>query len=158
MYVYVSCTLTCTLRSSVYVIYACCWSKRTHAFSSETSTGPDVTSLAFECLSEDVSSVLPLVVDLLTRPAMPQSRIDLARVPLLDAIEHQNDAPGAIPRRELAKLIYGQSSVHARTPSAEQVAKVTKQELVQFLQTWQRPDASILGITGMTAVSAIQHA
>lgn len=114
----------------------------------EMSTGPDVTSLAFECLTEDTASVLPLVADLLTRPAMPQSRIDLARVQLLDAIEHQNDAPGGIPRRELAKLIYGQASVHARTPSADQVAKMSRGELVQFLKTWQRPDSSILGITG----------
>lgn len=114
----------------------------------ETSAGPDVSSLAFECLSEDIASVLPLVADVLIRPAMPQSRIDLARVQLLDAIEHQNDSPGGIPRRELAKLIYGQASVHARTPSMDNVASMSRAELVQFLKTWQRPDASILGITG----------
>lgn len=40
---------------------------------------------------------------------------------MLNALEHRNDNPSAIPSRELAKLIYGPGSVYAREPTPEQV-------------------------------------
>ena len=44
---------------------------------------------------------------------------------VLNALEHRNDNPGAIPPRELAKLVYGPDSVFApRQPTPEQVVTV----------------------------------
>lgn len=40
---------------------------------------------------------------------------------VLNALEHRNDNPSAIPSRELAKLIYGPGSVYARDPTPQQV-------------------------------------
>lgn len=40
---------------------------------------------------------------------------------ILNFLEHQNDSARNIPRRELGKLIYGNDSVYARTPTPEQV-------------------------------------
>lgn len=38
-----------------------------------------------------------------------------------NALSHRNDNAANVPRRELAKLIYGRDSVFARNPTPEQV-------------------------------------
>lgn len=63
-------------------------------------------------------------------------------------MEHLYDNPSTIPKRMLAKLLYGRDSVFARTPTAAQVAALTRQDVVNHLARWQRPDTAVLGVAG----------
>lgn len=66
----------------------------------------------------------------------------------MNIVEHLYDNPSAIPKRMLAKLLYGHDSVFARTPTAAQVAALTRRDVAEHLTRWQRPDTAVLGIAG----------
>ena len=67
---------------------------------------------------------------------------------VLNLLQHLNDSSGAIPRRELAKLIYGRDSVFSRTPSPAQIRGLARDDVVAYLSKWERPDAAVFGISG----------
>lgn len=67
---------------------------------------------------------------------------------VLNVLEHLYDNPGAAPRRLLARLLYGRDSVFARIPTPAQVTSITCADVASHLDTWQRPDAAVLGIAG----------
>lgn len=67
---------------------------------------------------------------------------------VLNILEHLYDSPGAVPRRLLARQLYGRDSVFARTPSPDQVAGISRADVAAHLAAWQRPDAAVLGIAG----------
>ena len=69
-------------------------------------------------------------------------------VQVLNLLQHLNDNSGAIPRRELAKLIYGRDSVFSRTPSPAQIRSLARDDVVAYLSKWERPDAAVFGISG----------
>ena len=118
------------------------------AASVEAGAAPDATSLGFECLAPDAGRVLGLVGELVTSPALPADRLALAQAQAVNALVHRDDGVSGIPARELAKLIYGKDSVHARSATVPQVRAVTRDDLSAYLATWQRPDAAVLALVG----------
>lgn len=66
----------------------------------------------------------------------------------LNVIEHRNDDVNGIPRRELAKLLYGKDSVFARNATPQQVQSIQRSDVVSYVETWERPDNAVLGISG----------
>ncbi len=63
-------------------------------------------------------------------------------------LEHLNDSPSAVPRRQLARLLYGRDSVFARVPTPAQIAALTRADAAAHLAAWQRPDLAVLGVAG----------
>ncbi|KAL4857736.1 putative zinc protease-like protein y4wB [Chlorella vulgaris] len=126
------------------------------AASIEGGAGSEAIGMGWQCLAEDAPEVLNLFAEVVTQPALPQDKLDLAKsqarylacLLVLNALEHRFDNPSNIPARELAKLIYGRDSVFARDPTPQQIAGITRQDLQAFLTTWERPDAAVLGICG----------
>ncbi|KAL4438208.1 hypothetical protein ABPG77_010569 [Micractinium sp. CCAP 211/92] len=114
----------------------------------EGGAGAEAFGFGFQCLREDTAEVLSLFAEVVRTPAIPQDKLDLAKTQILNALEHRNDNPSAIPSRELAKLIYGPGSVYARDPTPEQISSITVEDARAFLARWQRPDAAVLGIVG----------
>lgn len=45
-----------------------------------------------------------------------------AHVQAINSLSHKDDNPSSIPRRELAKVLYGKGSVFARNPTEAQVS------------------------------------
>jgi zinc protease len=84
----------------------------------------------------------------LQQPAFPEDKLTLAKVQTEGGIARRNDDPGEIMGREFRKLIYGNTSPYARTEEYATLKKITRQDLVDFYQTWYRPENLILGIVG----------
>eukprot|EP00891_Asterochloris_glomerata_P007133 jgi/Astpho2/7133/e_gw1.00111.7.1_t len=123
------------------------------AASIEGGAAGESIGMGFECLSEDVVDVMGLFSEVILQPALPQSKLDLFKsqardCQVLNLLQHLNDSSGAIPRRELAKLIYGRDSVFSRTPSPAQIRSLARDDVVAYLSTWERPDAAVFGISG----------
>jgi len=114
----------------------------------ETGASLEATAVSFECLAEDGAAVLGLVGELVASPALPPDALALAQSQIVDALRHRDDDPAAVPGREGARRVYGRGSVFARSPTVDQVAAVTVADARAYLQTWQRPDASILVLVG----------
>lgn len=67
---------------------------------------------------------------------------------ILNVLQHKDDDPKGIPRRELSKLIYGKDSVFARSPTPDQVKGISRSDLEAFIRKWERPNGAIMGVLG----------
>lgn len=105
-------------------------------------------AMGFECLTEDLGEILGLFNEVIQEPALPQDKLLLYKNQMLNLITHRNDNAAVIPPRELRKLVYGQDSVFARSPTAAQVANFTTADVADFLHTWERPDGAVFGMAG----------
>jgi zinc protease len=114
----------------------------------ETSMGTSSGSASFDTLSKDTETVFQLFADVIQNPAFTVDKIDLAKNQLKGAIARRNDDPDDIASREFSKLIYGATSPYARTIEYSTLNAISRNDIVNFHQTYIRPDTTILGIVG----------
>ncbi|OKH19033.1 M16 family metallopeptidase [[Limnothrix rosea] IAM M-220] len=124
------------------------------AASIETGIGGSSGSAGFSALKEDFDLVFDLFAEVLQQPAFPQDKLDLAKQQTRGGIARRNDQPDAIASREFNKLIYGEDSPYARTVEYSTLANIDREDLVEFYDTYIRPDQMILGIVGDIDVAA----
>ncbi|MBD2461170.1 insulinase family protein [Oscillatoria sp. FACHB-1407] len=113
-------------------------------------TGVDISSgsASFSALSEDLAEVFGLFAEVIRQPAFPQDKIELSKTQFRGSISRRNDDPDEIVGREFQKLIYGTESPYARTVEYTTLDNISRDDLVQFYQTYFQPSTMILGIVG----------
>jgi hypothetical protein len=84
-----------------------------------TGIGPTSGTISLSVLKEDFDKALGILADILTDPAFPQDKIDLAKVQQRTSISRRNDNVGGIASREFSKLIYGKDSPYDATREAQ---------------------------------------
>jgi zinc protease len=114
----------------------------------ETDIGTSFGVASFNTLSEDLDVVFKLFANVIQEPAFPQAKLELAKKQAEGAIARRNDDPDEIASREFRKLIYGKTSPYARMVEYSTLDNITRSDLVQFHQTYFRPENTILGIVG----------
>jgi zinc protease len=114
----------------------------------ETGGGADSTSISLSCLKGDFDDVFKVFADLLRNPEFRADKLDLAQKQADDGISRRNDEIGGIAARESAKLAYGADNPYAREPEYATIAAVTRQDLIDWHQTYVHPNHIILGISG----------
>ncbi|MDX2214734.1 MAG: pitrilysin family protein [Oculatellaceae cyanobacterium bins.114] len=118
------------------------------AASVETGVNTVSGTASFNALSENLTEVFGLFAEVIRQPAFPQDKIDLSKTQFRGSISRRNDDPDEIAGREFQKLIYGASSPYARTVEYTTLDNITRDDLVQFYQTYFQPNTMILGIVG----------
>ncbi|MFH5883188.1 M16 family metallopeptidase [Halalkalibaculum sp. DA3122] len=102
------------------------------AASMETGIGFTSGGASMNVLKEDFSELLPIFVDLLQNPALPQEKIELEKKQVKSSISRRNDNQQQIGSREFERLIYGEDSVYGRLTEYETVDNITREDLVNF--------------------------
>lgn len=102
------------------------------AASMETYVGFTSGGAGMSVLKEDFDELLPVFIDMLTNPAFPEDKIDLAKTQTKSAISRRNDNPQQIGFREYDRLIYGKNSVYGRNTEYETVNSISRDDLVNF--------------------------
>jgi zinc protease len=118
------------------------------AASVESGIGSDAGSASFSALSEDVNEVFGLFAEVLRQPAFPQEKIDFSKNQTKGGISRRNDDPSDIAGREFQKLIYGADSPYARTVEYTTLDNISRNDVVNFYQTYYHPNNMLLGIVG----------
>ncbi|MDD5555763.1 MAG: pitrilysin family protein [bacterium] len=72
-----------------------------------TTADQDAVSISLSCLSRDAERALPLVCDMLARPAFDPGRVELRKEQVREIIRRRNDEPRQIVGREFRRLVYG---------------------------------------------------
>ena len=114
----------------------------------ETGIGDSIGTAAFNTLTEDLEPVFALFSEVLREPAFSEEQLALAKTQLRGEIERRNDDPGDIANREFQKLIYGPDSPYSRTVEYDTLEPINREDLVNFYQTYFRPEQIILGVVG----------
>lgn len=102
------------------------------AASMETYIGFTSGGAGMSVLKEDFDELLPVFIDVLTNPAFPEDKIDLAKTQTKSSISRRNDNHLQIGTREFDRLIYGKNSVYGRNTEYETVNSITREDLVNF--------------------------
>lgn len=103
-----------------------------NAASMETGIGFSSGSANMNVLKKDFDHLLPVFVDLLTHPALPKDKIELAKKHQKSAISRRNDQINQIGYREFQRLIYGKDSVYGRNTEYETINNISRQDIVDF--------------------------
>ena len=118
------------------------------AASVETSIDTTSGSASFNTLTEDLDTVFPLFAEVLRQPVFAPDKLAIAINQQQGAIARRNDDPQEIADREFNKVLYGETSPYARTIEYKTLDNVSRQDLIDFYQTYFRPENIILGIVG----------
>ena len=113
-----------------------------------TSIGQVSGTINVSVLKEDFDKALEILADLLTDPAFPQDKIDLAKIQQRTAISRRNDNVGGIASREFGKLIYGKDSPYARQAEYAGIDALTRQDIVDFYNAYFYPNNTIMAVCG----------
>ena len=114
----------------------------------ESDIGREFGLISFRCLKEDLPKVLGLVFDMLREPAFDAKKMELVRTRMLEALRRQDDDPGKLAMREFPKLVYGPDSVWSRTPTAETVKSLTREDVIAFYKKFFFPDRIVMALSG----------
>jgi zinc protease len=114
----------------------------------ETGSTDDSTTIALSCLKDDFNDVFRIFNELLRSPEFRDDKLDLAKGEAFDSISRRNDQARAIAAREAAKLAYGPNNPYARVPEYSTIAAVTRQDLLNWYQTYVHPNNIIIGFVG----------
>ncbi len=114
----------------------------------ETQIGVSAGSASVFALKQDLPLALEILADLVRNPALPEDKIELAKVQERTGIARRNDDVGEIAGREFAKLLYGAESAYARVPEYETIDAITRDDLVAFHRDYFQPKRILLGLWG----------
>jgi len=110
--------------------------------------GLDSTRVTWDCLKENLDDVLKIFLEILREPEFREDKIVLAKNQLNTNISRRNDDPFHIAFRESSKLVYGADSPYARVTEYASVARVMRDDLVNWHHRFVHPNNIILGISG----------
>lgn len=111
------------------------------------SMGPYTAQLDLSLRTEDMEQGLAVLGDLLRRPTFATERLELARLQAQESLRRQNDSPGAVSRRLLMAALYPNHYL-GFTPTPDTLAAVTRQDLIDFQQTYFAPNNLWIAVSG----------
>ena len=114
----------------------------------ETSSDALTTTVSVNVLIEDTDRVLAMLRDLLVQPAFPQDKIDLSIKQVQSLIARRNDDPGGIAQREFDKVLFGSAHPFARQIEYEHLARIGRQDLIDFHAKYYHPQDAYLAVWG----------
>ena len=118
------------------------------AASVETAGGEAAIAVTWSSFSRDFDTVFADALDLLEHPAFQQSKLDLARRQMSEAILRRNDDAASIAAREAVKIAYGAANPYGREPQLATVNAVTLSDLQAWHQHTLTGANLIVGVIG----------
>lgn len=118
----------------------------------------DYFVLSLKTVAADFPVMLQLLAEIMRSPTFPEAEVELERKLTLQNIRSQREQPFNVAFNQLRQQIYGEHPYGVSVLGTESsVAKLTRQDLQQFHQTYFRPDNLVISLSGRitkeTAVS-----
>ena len=127
-----------------------------------TSRGYSNLDLSFVSLSTLTSKLDPsldLFADVVLHPSYPENEVKREQKLVLAGIEREQNTPATLALRILPGLLYGAGHPYGNpltgSGTKESVAKLTREDLVKFHDTWIGPGNSTLIVVGDTTLKEV---
>ncbi len=118
------------------------------AASIETSISFTSGNASMGVLKEDFDDLLPIFIDVLTNPAFPEEKIELAKTQSKSGISRRNDNVQQVGIREFQRLIYGENSPYGRNIEYATINNISREDLVNFHNKHYSAENMMVGIVG----------
>lgn len=114
------------------------------------SGGRHLTSFGGKSLVEDFELLVEVLADVLLHPIFPQKEVDKIRGQTLTSLKEMEDSPRALASRYFRELLYTPNHPYGRhvIGTLESIPTITRQHLVDFYQTYYRPEGAIIVVVG----------
>jgi zinc protease len=123
------------------------------------SSNLDLSFISLSALTSKLDPSLDLFADVVLHPSYPEKEVKREQKLALAAIEREQNTPATIALRVLPALLYGAGHPYGNpltgSGTAESVAKLTREDLVKFHDTWIHPNNSTLIIVGDTTLKEV---
>ena len=124
------------------------------------SSNLDMSTVRLSALKNQLGPSLSLFADIVRNPAFEQEEIDRLRPRALAGIEQEKNQPVGIALRTLPPLLYGDDHAYGipftGSGTAESVAALTRDDMVQFQRDWLRPDNATIFVVGDVTMDEIK--
>ena len=109
----------------------------------------DYFSLSLKTVSADFPAMVELLSEIMRSPTFPESEVELERKLTLQAIRSQQEQPFNVAFNQLRQLMYPQHPYGISVLGTEtSVAALTRDDLLQYHQTYFRPDNLVVSLSG----------
>ena len=112
-------------------------------------SGNELTYVNAAVVKDRTDAALGLIADIVQRPAFVPQEIALQQRQAVSSLQVAYDDPNYLAGLVLDKLVFGQHPYGRPTQGTpESIARLTRDDLVQFHRTWFVPNNSLLAIVG----------
>ena len=119
----------------------------------------DGGSASLSALKENLDPSLALFSQMLRSPRFDQAEIDRVRASWIAGIKQEKARPNSAALRVLPPLLYGEGHPYAMPLSGSgteaSIAALTRDDLVNYHQTWVRPETATMVVVGDTTLKEI---
>ena len=123
-------------------------------------SGIDSSVVSLNALSENLDASLDLYADIILNPAFPAQELERLRRQRLAGIQQEKTQPVGMALRLFPKLLYGDDHAYSLpltgSGTEESVRQITRESLVNYHQTWFRPNNATMIVVGDTAMADIK--
>ncbi|HPP01905.1 MAG: insulinase family protein [Candidatus Omnitrophica bacterium] len=103
-------------------------------------------------LKTTLDQSLEIFLDVLFNPTFPEKELDRVKKEQIAAIQMEKKTPDSMALRVLPKLLYGEGHAYSNpltgSGTEESVQKMTREDIVQFYETWFKPNNAALIVIG----------
>ncbi|MEO8089311.1 MAG: pitrilysin family protein, partial [Gemmatimonadales bacterium] len=125
-----------------------------------TGSKLDVSSVSLEALNENLDASLDIYGDVILNPAFPRADFDRLKKQRLAQIQQEKADPVGLALRVFPGLLYGADHAYANpwtgSGTEESTARIKREDLVRFHQTWFKPNHATLVVVGATTMAQIK--
>jgi len=125
-----------------------------------TGSSIDSSFVTLSALKTELDPSLKLWSDVILNPSFSKEDLERLRKLQIAGIEREKSSPFTMALRVLPQYIYGKGHAYSNpatgSGTAASVAKITRDDLVKFHQTWFKPNNATLVVVGDTSLSEIQ--
>ncbi|WOX04369.1 M16 family metallopeptidase [Microbulbifer pacificus] len=121
----------------------------------------DTSSVSLNALSSNLDASIELFADVLLNPAFADEEIERKRSRWIAGIQQEKTKPVQMALRNLPPLLYGDNHAYSipftGSGTEESISALTRSDLVNYHQTWLRPDNATLIVAGDISMPQLQE-
>jgi zinc protease len=123
------------------------------------SSNLDLSFISLSALTAKLDPSLDLFADVVLNPSYPENEVKREQKLVLAGIEREQNTPATLALRILPELLYGKEHPYGNpltgSGTKESVAKLTREDLVSFHDSWLRPSNSTMVVVGDTTLAEV---
>jgi zinc protease len=112
----------------------------------------DISNVSLITLKPSLDASLDILADVLLNPAFPDKEFERLRTEQINRIKQEKSQPFGMVLRSLNKYLYGDGHPYSNPLTGsgyeETVAEITRDDIINFYETWMKPNNATLIVTG----------
>jgi len=120
----------------------------------------DMSTVFLSALKANLDASLDLFADVILNPSFPEADFKRLQKQQLAGIQREKVSPIPMALRVFPRFLYGEKHAYGNpltgSGTEQSVAKLTREDLIKFHQTWFKPNNATLVVVGATTMEEIK--